>query len=263
MPTIEEHDEQLLEGMLKTLMRVVAARDPLTEGHSKRVAEYSLLIAETMSVSVDDRLALRYAALMHDLGKIGVPEAILWKANHSPEEEACLQTHARLTYSLLSSMPFTNRLAQVPFLASCHLEKLDGNGYYRGLKGDDIPVLARIISVCNRFDELTVPSNPEILHGYSMRREARSIAEVYETLESERGGYLDPHVLDAFYGLRCDHVIRIMESERGHSAPANVDAFQPITFYRLVELSRGAQPNALEKDLHDTFFGIYNAHLSY
>ena len=91
MPTndrlIQEH-EHLLDSMTTTLTRVVEMRDPLTAGHCQRVTAYSLLIAEAMSISEDDKHVLRYAAMMHDLGKIGVPEAILWKSRHSPEEEA-------------------------------------------------------------------------------------------------------------------------------------------------------------------------------
>jgi HD-GYP domain-containing protein (c-di-GMP phosphodiesterase class II) len=257
MPTIEQQDEQLLDGMVKTLMRAAEMRDPLTDGHSKRVTAYSLLIADAMSISADDRLVLRYAAMMHDLGKLGVPEAILWKENLSPAEQDCVQTHAKLTYELLSGMPFTNRLAQVPLVASCHLEKLDGSGYYRSLKGEDIPVPARIITICNRFDELTA-----FHHGCIIQQEPRmSIREVYETLESGRGSYFDPQVLDCFYGLRCDQVLKVMESERGHGLPDKLDAFQVITFYRLVELFQGAQPTSQEEDLQDTFFGIYNSHL--
>jgi putative methionine-R-sulfoxide reductase with GAF domain len=95
--------EHFVDKTLETLAQTIDKRDPLTAGHSIRVTKYSLLIGETMTVSEDERDVLRYSAMMHDYGKIGVPEAILWKNGRlTPEEYACVQQHAKITYELLS-----------------------------------------------------------------------------------------------------------------------------------------------------------------
>lgn len=245
--------EHFVDKTLETLAQTIDKRDPLTAGHSIRVTKYSLLIGESMSVSEDERDVLRYSAMMHDYGKIGVPEAILWKNGRlTAEEYACVQTHAKITYDLLSNLPFTNRLAQVPFVASCHHEKLDGTGYYRGLKGHEIPFLARVITVSDVFDALT-----SVRH----YRNRMSITKVYEIMESGRENHFDPEVVDAFYSLPCDRVLTVMESERGQQIPAELDQFQNISWLRLVELCQGARPKPNEEGLKEMFYKIYNANL--
>jgi putative methionine-R-sulfoxide reductase with GAF domain len=245
--------EHFVDKTLETLAQTIDKRDPLTAGHSIRVTKYSLLIGESMTVSEDERDVLRYSAMMHDYGKIGVPEAILWKNGRlTPEEYACVQQHAKITYDLLSNLPFTNRLAQVPFVASCHHEKLDGTGYYRGLKGHEIPFLTRVITVSDVFDALT-----SVRH----YRNRMSITKVYEIMESGRENHFDPEVVDAFYALPCDRVLKVMESERGQAVPAELDHFQNISWLRLVELCQGGKPKTHEEGLKETFYRIYNANL--
>lgn len=245
--------EHFVDKTLETLAQTIDKRDPLTAGHSIRVTKYSLLIGESMAVSEDERDVLRYAAMMHDYGKIGVPEAILWKNGRlTSEEYACVQTHAKITYDLLSNLPFTNRLAQVPFVASCHHEKLDGTGYYRGLKGHEIPFLARVITVSDVFDALT-----SVRH----YRNRMSITKVFEIMESGRENHFDPEVVDAFYSLPCDRVLKVMESERGQAIPEELDLFSNISWLRLVELCQGARPKTHEEGLKDWFYRIYNANL--
>jgi HD-GYP domain-containing protein (c-di-GMP phosphodiesterase class II) len=245
--------EHFVDKTLETLAQTIDKRDPLTAGHSIRVTRYSVLIGDTMAVSEDERDVLRYSAMMHDYGKIGVPEAILWKNGRlTPEEYACVQTHAKITYDLLSNLPFTSRLAQVPFVASCHHEKLDGTGYYRGLKGHEIPFLARVITVSDVFDALT-----SVRH----YRNRMSITKVYEIMESGRENHFDPEVVDAFYALPCDRVLKVMESERGQTVPAELDAFHTISWLRLVELCQGGKAKTNEEGLKELFYRIYNANL--
>lgn len=245
--------EYFVDKTVETLAQTIDKRDPLTAGHSIRVTKYSLSIGETMAVSDDEKDILRYAAMMHDYGKIGVPEAILWKNGRlTPEEYACVQTHAKLTYELLSNLPFTNRLSQVPFIASCHHEKLDGTGYYRGLKGHEIPFLARVITVSDVFDALT-----SVRH----YRNRMNIVKVYEIMESGRDNHFDPEVVDSFYGMPCEKVLRVMESERGAQIPKEVDDFGNISWLRLVELCQGAKPKRHEDGLKELFYRIYNANL--
>jgi HD-GYP domain-containing protein (c-di-GMP phosphodiesterase class II) len=245
--------ERFVDKTLETLAQTIDKRDPLTAGHSMRVTKYSLLLGGVLRIPEEQVDVLRYSAMMHDYGKIGVPEAILWKPGRlTAEEYSCVQKHARITYDLLSNLPFTNRLSTVPFVASCHHEKLDGSGYYRGLKGDDIPFLARVIAVADVFDALT-----SVRH----YRNRMPMPQVTEIMMSGRNNHFQPECVDALYRLPCHRVLAIMESERGQQSPANVDCFRSITWQRLVDLVLGAKPKRGEEGLKETFERIYNADL--
>lgn len=245
--------ERFMDKTLEMLARTIDKRDPLTAGHSMRVTKYSLLIAEALTIGQPNIDVLRYSAMMHDYGKIGVPESILWKNGRlTPEEYACVQQHAKFTYDLLITLPFTKRLASVPFVASCHHEKLDGSGYYRGLKGDEIPYLTRIITVADVFDALT-----SVRH----YRNRMAITKVTEIMESGRDNHFDAQMVDTFYSLPADLVIKVMESERGQAQTADLDQFSNLTLKRLVELCSGAKATAEETQLKEAFDKIYYAGL--
>lgn len=248
-----EEIEYFVDKTLETLAQTIDKRDPLTAGHSIRVTKYSLLIGESLNLPQCDMDVLRYAAMMHDYGKIGVPEAILWKNGRlTPEEYALVQTHARITYELLSNLPFTRRLSNVPFVASCHHEKLDGSGYYRGLKGHEIPFLARIITVADVFDALT-----SVRH----YRNRMVITKVTEIMDGGREHHFDPTVIEAFFRLPCEKVLRVMESERGQEIPAELEQFKEIKWSRLMELCDGQKAEKHEEGMKELFDQVYFAGL--
>jgi response regulator RpfG family c-di-GMP phosphodiesterase len=245
--------ERFVDKTLEVLAQTIDKRDPLTAGHSIRVTKYSLLLGGALRIAEDDIDVLRYSAMMHDFGKIGVPEAILWKPGRlTPDEYRVVQKHARITYDLLSNLPFSHRLKAVPFVASCHHEKVDGSGYYRGLKGNDIPFLARVIAVADVFDALT-----SVRH----YRNRMPIENVTEIMQTGKNNHFQAECVDAFYRLPCHRVLTIMESERGQEIPPEVECFRSITWQRLVELIMGARPKRDEEGLKETFEQIYNADL--
>jgi HD-GYP domain-containing protein (c-di-GMP phosphodiesterase class II) len=245
--------EHFVDRTLETLAQTIDKRDPLTAGHSVRVTNYSLLLGKKLEILESDIPVLRYSAMMHDYGKIGVPEAILWKNGRlTAEEFACVQQHARYTYDLLSNLPFKGKLASVPFVASCHHEKIDGSGYYRGLKGNDIPYLARIIAVADVFDALT-----SVRH-YRNRMPIDKVADIMYT---GKGNHFECKYVDSFFALPSSQVIKVMESERGQPIQAEVKLFERTSFKRLVELVMGAKAKKQEEGLGKTFEAIYNADL--
>jgi len=245
--------EHFVDRTLETLAQTIDKRDPLTAGHSVRVTNYSLLLGKSLEIPETDTPVLRYSAMMHDYGKIGVPEAILWKNGRlTAEEFACVQQHARYTYDLLSNLPFKGKLASVPFVASCHHEKIDGSGYYRGLKGNDIPYLARIIAVADVFDALT-----SVRH----YRNRMPIDKVADIMYSGKGNHFEPKYVSSFFKLPSSQVIRVMESERGLPIKAEAKVFERTSFKRLVELVMGAKAKRQEEGLSKTFEAIYNADL--
>jgi len=245
--------EHFVDRTLETLAQTIDKRDPLTAGHSIRVTNYSLLLGKSLKIPEVDLPVLRYAAMMHDYGKIGVPEAILWKNGRLTSTEfACVQQHARYTYDLLSNLPFKGKLASVPFIASCHHEKIDGSGYYRNLKGNEIPYLARIIAVADVFDALTSERH------YRNRMPLEKVAEI---MLSGKGNHFEPEYVDFFFNLPSSQVVTVMESERGQSTTAGIKQFEMTSLKRLIELVLGAKPKRKEEGLLKAFEAIYNAGL--
>lgn len=242
--------ERFVDKTLEVLAQTIDKRDPLTAGHSVRVTNYSLLIGSAIEIVNEDIDVLRYSAMMHDYGKIGVPESILWKDGRlTPDEYAKVQKHASITFDLLNNLPFTKRLAAVPFVASCHHEKLDGTGYYRGLKGEQIPFLSRIIAVADVFDALT-----SVRH----YRNRMPVEKVNEILENGRDNHFEPKCVDAFINLSCESVLKVMESERDRTSSTDISAFKEISWKRLVELVSGAKTKRGEEGLKETFERMYN-----
>lgn len=245
--------ERFVDKTLETLAQTIDQRDPLTAGHSIRVTNYSLLVGQAMNVPDDDIDVLRYSAMMHDYGKIGVPEKILWKDGRlTPDEYATVQKHASITYDLLSNLPFTRRLQDVPFVASCHHEKVDGSGYYRGLKGEDIPFLSRIIAVADVFDALTSKRH---------YRNRMPIEKVSEIMYNGKDNHFDSSCVDAFFQLPSHRVIAVLESERERAANFDADLFKNLSWQRLVELVSGGHPKRGEEGIVEVFDRIYNAGL--
>lgn len=146
-------DEDYLDDIAAAFAQVIDSKSPFTKGHSERVALYTDLIAQTLGVDSHRRRWLKRGALLHDVGKLGVSNAVLDKAGPlNPDEWKAVQQHAALTESILSRIDAFSELAQV---AGAHHERLDGAGYPKGLKADDICLETRIITTADIFDALT------------------------------------------------------------------------------------------------------------
>lgn len=185
--------EELQEAFEKTL-RVLAdsidARDFLTAGHSNVVTEYAAGITEQLGLESDYVQMIRVAALLHDYGKIGVPDAILKKDGQlTAEEREIINTHPAKTREILSQVPFRGIQTQIPEIAGAHHERWDGNGYPNGLKGEEIPLGARIIGVADFFEAITAKRH---------YREPMPLEAALAELQACSGKNFDPQVVDAF-----------------------------------------------------------------
>ncbi len=144
--------EQTTSQIIETVARTIDAKDPYTNGHSKRVAHFSVLIGKKLRFSKEDLVYLRYAALLHDIGKIGIPDAVLQKpAGLTDSEYALMKQHPQIGAEILEGVP---ALKGVTVGARYHHEKWDGTGYNEGLSGVKIPLLARIIGVADTYDTM-------------------------------------------------------------------------------------------------------------
>ncbi|MGE0062549.1 MAG: HD-GYP domain-containing protein [Xanthobacteraceae bacterium] len=146
-------DEDYLDDIAAAFAQVIDSKSPYTSGHSERVTLFSDLIAEELGIEAEARRRLRRAALLHDIGKLGVSNTILDKPDKLDDEEwQAMKRHAELGEQILSKIAAFEGLATI---AGAHHERLDGKGYPRGLKGDDIPLEVRIVTTADIFDALT------------------------------------------------------------------------------------------------------------
>lgn len=146
-------DDDYLDDIAAGFAKVIDAKSPYTSGHSDRVALFTDLIAEEMNVSVEERRLLKRAALLHDIGKLGVSNSVLDKPGKLDDEEWIqMKRHSEFSEQILSSIQAFSGAA---LIGGAHHERLDGKGYPRGLSADDIPMEVRIVSTADVFDALT------------------------------------------------------------------------------------------------------------
>ena len=186
---LKSKDRQF-RSILHGLAASIDARDPLTRGHSEKVTEYTQGICEELGFSPEEREVISTAALLHDYGKLAVPDAILRKPGRlNPRERELVKIHAEQTERILRQISFEGIYRQVPAIAGAHHEKIDGSGYPRGLKGEEIPLGARIIAVADFFEAITAKRH----YHEPMRRE-----EAIAFLKREAGKSFEPRLVDAF-----------------------------------------------------------------
>lgn len=175
---------QMYEESMYALIDMVEKRDSYTAGHSQRVAEYSKRLLEEMNYSVDDIDMIYKAGMLHDIGKVEIPDAILLKPDKLTSTEfSLIKRHSQASYELLSREPFSF-LAEIVLY---HHEKFDGTGYPRGLKGNEIPFFSQVIAVADAFDAMTTNRS----YRKSLSREA-----AIDILIAESGKQFNPYIVN-------------------------------------------------------------------
>jgi diguanylate cyclase (GGDEF)-like protein/putative nucleotidyltransferase with HDIG domain len=185
-------------GAFSTLEAMVIAidnKDHYTRSHSEDVSEYALWIAEELGLSEEQKHVLRLGGLLHDVGKIGIPDEVLMKPGLlTAEEYEVMKQHTVLGAVMLSALPGMEKIAP---LARWHHERWDGNGYPDGLTGEEIPLLARILAVADAFSAMTT-DRP---YRKGIDRQS-ALAE----LRREKGKQFDPEIVDAFLAAIQKHI---------------------------------------------------------
>jgi putative nucleotidyltransferase with HDIG domain len=170
-------------------------RDKETEGHSRRVTEMTITLARAMGMSEADLVHVRRGALLHDIGKMGVPDGILLKAGPLSEEEwVVMRRHPTYAFEMLSPIQYLRPALAIPY---CHHEKWDGSGYPRGVHGTQIPLEARIFAVIDVWDALT-SARPY--------RAAWTVAQARTHISGQAGSHFDPEVVAAFLRVFGDEI---------------------------------------------------------
>lgn len=186
--------------MIQTLSTTIEAKDEYARGHSHRVAEYAALIAGELGWSSEEIMNLKYAAHLHDIGKIGIPDMLLNKpARLTPEEYSVIKEHTVIGAEILKNISLIPYVAEV---ARSHHEHYDGTGYPDGLAGEDIPLSARIVAIADSYDAM---------NSRRIYRNALPPEKIFEEIENNRGIQFDPELADIFLKLLCDDRVQICE----------------------------------------------------
>jgi diguanylate cyclase (GGDEF)-like protein/PAS domain S-box-containing protein/putative nucleotidyltransferase with HDIG domain len=200
----EQMREMLANAYNATILswsRLLHMKDKETEGHSERVTEMMVRLARSIGMNEEEAMYARWGALLHDVGKMSIPDSILHKPGPLTEDEwEIMRQHTTVAYEMLSPISFLRPALDIPY---CHHEKWDGTGYPRGLKGEEIPLTARLFAVIDVYDALTT-DRPY--------REAWSQEKTLAHLQSLSGTHFDPRAVNVFMAMLSETALHFAEA---------------------------------------------------
>jgi hypothetical protein len=209
-------EQAAYESTVRALVQAVETKDLYTRGHSERVATASVMIASVLGMRDERVNALRYAGVLHDVGKLGVPTKILHKTSGlTPDEYAAIQVHPVRGTEMLQGIEFLDEAFQGILH---HHERMDGFGYPMGLAGPNIPEFARVIAVADAFDSMTSTRS---------YRGARTVEEAISELERCKGSQFDPVMVEALVSALRNSTWTPAPTQSESSAPGMVDDDDP------------------------------------
>ncbi len=187
---LEEQLNQCQTGVMLALNMMLDLKDLKTGLHATRLAEWAVRVAEQLGVGHEELRDIEFASLLHDIGKIGVPDAVLQKPGRlTDEEQATVRKHPEYGWAILRSVPGFERTS---LLVLHHHERFDGKGYPAGLAGDEIPLGSRIVAIVDAFDAMI--SNRSYRRGLPLK-------EALERLQESAGTQFDPRIVSHFLDL--------------------------------------------------------------
>jgi HD-GYP domain-containing protein (c-di-GMP phosphodiesterase class II) len=200
-----EDQKHLFKSFIDTLAASIDARDKITAGHSTRVKMYSALIANQIGLPKKQCETIEQAAILHDIGKIGIRDSVLQKEGKlTPEEYQHIQEHIEITYNILAKIDMSKDFQQITEIACSHHEKFDGTGYYRKLKGNDIPFGGRVLAVSDVFDAITSKRH---------YRDKMPIEKVVDIILKGSGSHFDPLVVEKFLAIKLTQIVKVFLTE--------------------------------------------------
>jgi HD-GYP domain-containing protein (c-di-GMP phosphodiesterase class II) len=205
--------KQLLFSMVQSLSDAIEAKDSYTRGHTQRVSEISVALGEALSLPSQGLENLRWASILHDVGKIGIPESILCKpARLTAEEYEVMKKHPEIGYQIMNHIvPLREALTGVLH----HHERFDGKGYPKGLKGNEIPLYGRILSVADTYDSMTSTRS---------YRQARTHEFAVEEIRRVSGEQLDPDIVLVFMEMAQNNrefLCKILGNAKRHASESS------------------------------------------
>ena len=200
-----DQQKELFKNFVDTLAASIDARDKITAGHSNRVKMYSELICEVMGLDERDTANIIHAAILHDIGKIGIRDAVLQKDGKLTDDEyKHIQEHVKITYDILNKVYISEEFKEVAEIASSHHEKYDGTGYFRKLKGEEIHFGGRVLAVSDVFDAITSKRH---------YRDKMPIKNALDIIKSGSWQHFDGNIVDSFFKIHLDKLVNVFLSE--------------------------------------------------
>lgn len=246
-----EEQKVVFESFIETLAASIDARDKITAGHSIRVRMYSALIAKAMEMSEGDVNIIEKAAMLHDIGKIGIRDSVLQKEGRLTDEEyKHIQSHVQITHDILHKIHMSDDFKKVTEIACSHHEKFDGTGYYRDLSGKEIPLGGRILAVSDVFDAITSKRH---------YRDKMPIEKVLGILQKDAGTHFDEKCVETFMKLRCDSIIKVFLTENHLELNKEDEEFlSQYTMKDLFEILK-MEPDTLD-NTQQNFISLFNTY---
>lgn len=246
------HEQKLMfESFIDTLAMSIDARDKITAGHSTRVRMYSTLLAQEIGMDSKDISLLEKAAILHDIGKIGIRDSVLQKEGKLTDEEyKHIQEHVRITHDILSRIYMSADFRIITEMACSHHEKYDGTGYYRHLKGEEITLGGRILAVADVFDAITSKRH---------YRDKMPIANVIDILMKGAGSHFDKNLVDTFLAIPVNKIVRVFLSEsHGKIKPEDEKILSNYDLNAIYNFASSENLSDREKKVFDLFNKYYS-----
>ncbi|MDR1327128.1 MAG: HD domain-containing protein [Heliobacteriaceae bacterium] len=200
-----KEQKELFDSFIDTLATSIDARDKITAGHSTRVRLYTMLIVDALEMDERNKELMEKAAILHDIGKIGIRDSVLQKEGKLTDEEySHIRSHAQITKDILDKIQTSADFKTITDIACSHHEKWDGTGYFRKLSGEDIPYGGRILAVSDVFDAITSKRH---------YRDKMPIANVIDILIKDSGKHFDKSIVDVFLQVPLDKIVEVFLTE--------------------------------------------------
>lgn len=245
-----EEQKKLFSSFIDTLAASIDARDKITSGHSKRVTMYTELICEKCKMSEEEKEIIKNASLLHDIGKIGIKDSILQKEGKlTPEEYEHIKEHARLTHNILGKVYISKNFRDVAEIASSHHEKYDGTGYYKGLKGEEIPLGGRILAVSDVFDAITSKRH---------YRDKMNIKDALKIIIDGKNKHFDENIVNAFMNISVYDILKVILSDNDVDIKKDEFSLKEFNLNNLYDILNNEGANTKqESKLIETFDRYY------
>lgn len=238
-----EEQKVVFDSFISTLAASIDARDKITAGHSTRVRMYSTLIAEKFNMPKEQLEIIQKAAALHDIGKIGIRDSVLQKEGKlTPEEYKHIQEHVEITHNILEKIHMSDDFKMITEIACSHHEKYDGTGYYRHLKGEEIPFGGRILAVADVFDAITSKRH---------YRDKMPIQKVISILIGDSGTHFDKSIVDKFLEISLNNIVEVFLTENHLILKDNDREF--LKQYNLRDLY-----NSINENTNENLVSIFN-----
>ncbi len=247
-----EEQKMLFSSFINTLAASIDARDKITAGHSKRVTAYVKLICDKLKLSENEKEVIMNASLLHDIGKIGIKDSVLQKEGKlTPEEYEHIKEHVKFTHNILKNVYISKNFKEVSNIASSHHEKYDGTGYFKGLKGEEIPLGGRILAICDVFDAIT------------SRRHYRNKMKIEEALKiilDGKNSHFDANLVNTFMNVSVYDILLVIDENLVDINETDKILLQEFNLNDLYAIltNEGQSISSRQQKLVDTFNKYYN-----